>query len=192
MFNSYRKNKLYNHEKSEELLNNKGFLTRVFKPLFKIITKSWHMYIIGFLFGLGFDTATEIALLGISATQASQGMTIWAIMIFPLLFMSGMCLIDTSDGILMLGLYGWAFVKPARKLFYNMTITLMSFLIAFFIGGLEGLSIIADKLQLKSEFWIYISNLNENIGNLGFYLIGIFILSWIISLIIYKTADFKK
>ena len=188
MFNSYRKNKLYNHEKAEDIFNNKGLMTRIFKPIFKIISKSWHMYIVGFLFGLGFDTATEIALLGISATQASQGMVIWAIMVFPLLFMAGMCLIDTSDGILMLGLYGWAFVKPARKLFYNMAITLISFMIAFFIGGLEGISIIVDKLHLKSQFWLYISNLNENIGDLGYYLIGIFVFSWIVSLIIYKIS----
>jgi nickel/cobalt transporter (NiCoT) family protein len=189
IFNAYRKNKTYNKEKADDLLNSKGLLVKLFKPIFKFISKSWHMYIVGFLFGLGFDTATEIALLGISAAQASQGMLIWIIMIFPLIFMAGMCLIDTTDGVLMLGLYGWAFVKPARKLFYNMTITLISFLIAFFIGGLEGLALIGNKLQLKTEFWLYISNLNENIGSLGYYLIGIFIVSWLVSLIIYKIAD---
>ena len=192
IFNSYRKNKIYNRKEAEDLFNSKGFLVRIFRPLFNFINKSWHMYIVGFLFGLGFDTATEIALLGISASQASQGMTIWVIMIFPLIFMAAMCLIDTSDGILMLGLYGWAFIKPARKLFYNMTITLISFLIAFFIGGLEGLALIAEKLQLKSGFWSYISSLNENIGNLGYYLIGIFIVSWLISLFIYKITKADK
>ena len=192
IFNNYRKNKKYNFDNAEEVFESKGLLVKIFKPIFKFINKSWHMYIVGFLFGLGFDTATEIALLGISAAQASQGMSIWIIMIFPLIFMAGMCLIDTTDGILMLGLYGWAFVKPARKLFYNMTITLISFLIAFFIGGLEGLALIANKLELKSGFWLYIANLNENLGSLGFYLIGIFIISWLISLVIYKIADSNR
>jgi nickel/cobalt transporter (NiCoT) family protein len=192
MFRSYRKNKIYNQEKAEDLFNNNGLLVRIFKPIFKFINKSWHMYIVGFLFGLGFDTATEIALLGISAAQASQGMSIWAIMIFPLIFMAGMCLIDTTDGILMLGLYGWAFIKPTRKLFYNMTITLISFLIAFFIGGIEGLSLIAEKLHLKSDFWYYISHLNDNIGNLGYYLIGIFIVSWMVSFFIYKISNVNR
>ena len=99
------------------------------------------MYPVGFLFGLGFDTATEIALLGIAATQAVEQTPLWSIMVFPLLFTSGMCLLDTTDGIVMLGAYGWAFVKPVRKLFYNMTITLVSFLIALLIGSLEALSV---------------------------------------------------
>ena len=192
IFNNYRKNKAYNEEAAEKVLNNKGFLARIFNPLFKLINKSWHMYIIGFLFGLGFDTATEIALLGISASQAAQGVTIWVIMIFPLLFMAGMCLVDTTDGILMLGLYGWAFIKPARKLFYNMTITLISFLIAFFIGGLEGLAVISSKLNLNTGFWAYIANLNNNIGSMGYYLIGIFIISWLISFLIYKLNKLDK
>lgn len=192
VFNNYRKNRKYDEEYAEKVFDSKGFFARLFRPLFKLVNKSWHMYVVGFLFGLGFDTATEIALLGISATQAAQGVTVWAIMVFPLLFMAGMCLIDTSDGILMLGLYGWAFIKPARKLFYNMTITLISFTIAFFIGGLEGLAIISEKLNLSSGFWNYVSLLNDNIGNLGYYLIGIFVICWIVSLIIYKYSDLDK
>ena len=107
------------------------------------------MYPVGFLFGLGFDTATQIAFY--AATLAAQQVSVWAIMIFPALFTAGMCLIDTTDGIVMLGAYGWAFVKPMRKLFYNMTITFISFLIAFLIGGLEVLSIIGSKLQAAGE-----------------------------------------
>lgn len=192
VFNNYRKSREYDEEYAEKVFDSKGFFARFFRPLFKLVSKSWHMYIVGFLFGLGFDTATEIALLGISASQAAQGVTIWAIMVFPLLFMAGMCLIDTSDGVLMLGLYGWAFIKPARKLFYNMTITLISFMIAFFIGGLEGLAIISEKLNLNTGVWNYISHLNDNIGNLGYYLIGIFIASWLISLLIYKFSNLDK
>jgi high-affinity nickel-transport protein len=99
--------------------------------MFAMIRRSWHMYPLGVLFGLGFDTATEIGLLGISAAEASKGLPIWSIMVFPALFAAGMCLIDTTDNILMLGAYGWAFVKPVRKLYYNMTITFVSVVVAF-------------------------------------------------------------
>ena len=146
------------------------------------------MYIVGFLFGLGFDTASEIALLGISSTQAAGGLSIWVIMIYPLIFMSGMCLIDTLDGVLMLGIYGWAFLKPMRKLFYNMTITLVSFLVAFVIGGLEALCIISNKLELSGGFWSFINKINDNFGSLEYVIIGIFILSWLISTLIYKCS----
>ena len=105
------------------------------------------MFPLGFLFGLGFDTATEVALLGISATQAAKGVSIWSIMVFPALFAAGMSLIDTTDGILMLGAYDWAFVKPIRKLYYNMTITLVSVVVAVLIGGIEALGLVGDQLQ---------------------------------------------
>lgn len=114
----------YVDEDFDLLLNNRGMLARLFRPLFRLVTKGWHMLPLGFLFGLGFDTATEVALLGISATQAGQGVSIWSIMVFPALFAAGMSLIDTTDGVLMLGAYNWAFVKPVRKLYYNLTITL--------------------------------------------------------------------
>ena len=165
---------------------NRGFLARIFRPMFKIITRSWHMYPLGILFGLGFDTSTEIALLGISATQASNGLSVWSIMIFPLLFTAGMSLIDTTDSILMLGAYGWAFVKPIRKLYYNMTITLVSVLVAIAIGGIEVLGLLADKLQLSGTFWDAVANLNEHFGMIGYIIIGLFILSWAISIAIYK------
>ncbi|HJO94054.1 MAG TPA: HoxN/HupN/NixA family nickel/cobalt transporter [Victivallales bacterium] len=190
-FLKFRDNKVNGlpSDSCEELIEQKGLITKILRPMFKFVSKSWHMYIVGFLFGLGFDTASEIALLGISATQAAAGLSIWTIMIFPLLFMSGMCLIDTMDGILMLGVYGWAFVKPMKKLFYNMTITLVSFLIAFFIGGLEVLGVLSDKLNLQSAFWNYINSLNDNLVHLGYYIIGIFILSWLLSSLIYKIFN---
>jgi nickel/cobalt transporter (NiCoT) family protein len=186
-----RKNKTHSPVNYDcgDIIEQKGLITKILKPMFKFVSKSWHMYIVGFLFGLGFDTATEIALLGISATQAAAGLSIWTIMIFPVLFMSGMCLIDTLDGILMLGVYGWAFVEPMKKLFYNMTITLVSFSIAFFVGGLEVMGILADKLKLHSPFWNYISSLNDNLVHLGYYIIGIFILSWVLSSLIYKVFN---
>ncbi|MCP4180430.1 MAG: HoxN/HupN/NixA family nickel/cobalt transporter [bacterium] len=192
-FLKVRKQKIYGcmDDDCSELIEQKGVITKILKPMFKFVSKSWHMYIVGFLFGLGFDTATEIALLGISATQAAAGLSIWTIMIFPLLFMAGMCLIDTLDGILMLGVYGWAFVEPMKKLFYNMTITLVSFLIAFFIGGLEVLSILADKFNLQSSFWNYINGLNDNLVHLGYYIIGIFVISWLLSSLIYKAFNVR-
>lgn len=177
---------------SEDIFANNGLLVRIFRPLFRFVNKSWHMYLIGFLFGLGFDTATEIALLGISGTQAAQGVSIWVIMLFPLLFMAGMCLVDTTDGVLMLGVYGWAFVKPFRKLFYNMMITLISFMLAFFIGGIEALSIISNEMNLSNGIWYYVNHLSAHMGNLGYYIIGVFILSWIISALIYKLTNAGK
>jgi nickel/cobalt transporter (NiCoT) family protein len=170
------------------LLNSRGLLARAFRPLFRLVTQSWHMLLIGFLFGLGFDTATEVALLGISATQAGQGMSIWSIMIFPALFAAGMSLVDTTDGVLMLGAYNWAFVKPMRKLYYNLVITAVSVVVAALIGGIEGLGLIGDQLGLDGWFWHGIGALNANFNGLGFAIIGVFILAWTASLIIYRYA----
>lgn len=122
-FQSVKRGGIYDEQTLDEFLNQRGLLGRFFRPLFRLIDSSWKMYPLGVLFGLGFDTATEVGLLGISANQAAQGLSIWSILLFPALFTAGMSLIDTTDGILMLGAYGWAYVKPIRKLYYNMTIT---------------------------------------------------------------------
>ena len=174
------------------LLNKRGFASRLFRPLFTLIRKSWHMYPLGFLFGLGFDTATEVALLGISATQAAKGVSIWSIMVFPALFAAGMSLIDTTDGILMLGAYDWAYVKPIRKLFYNMTITLVSVVIAILIGGIEALGLLMNQMHLSGPFWNVISALNSNFNNLGFIIIAIFVLAWAASVVIYRYKDYDR
>ncbi|MBV9656173.1 MAG: HoxN/HupN/NixA family nickel/cobalt transporter [Acetobacteraceae bacterium] len=168
------------------LLNNRGVLARLFRPLFRLVTAAWHMFPLGFLFGLGFDTATEVALLGISATGVAKGLSIWSIMVFPALFAAGMSLIDTTDGVLMLGAYNWAFIKPIRKLFYNLTITLVSVVVAFLIGGIEALGLIGDQLDLSGPFWDAIGALNDNFNNLGFIIIGVFIAAWIGSILIYR------
>ena len=160
----------------------------MFRPLFRLVTQSWHMLPLGFLFGLGFDTATEVALLGISATQAGQGMSIWSIMVFPALFAAGMSLVDTTDGVLMLGAYNWAFVKPMRKLFYNLVITAVSVVVAVVIGGIEGLGLIGDQLGLEGWFWNGIGALNDNLNGIGFIIIGVFVFAWVASLIIYRYA----
>ena len=172
------------------LLNGRGFSARIFRPLFRLIRKSWHMYLLGFLFGLGFETATEVALLGISGTQATQGTSVWAIMVFPALFAAGMSLVDTTDGVLMLGAYQWAFVKPVRKLFYNMAITLVSVVVALCIGGIEALGLLESRLHLSGVFWDAIEALNGSFNGLGFIIIGIFIAAWIVSVLIYRYKGF--
>ncbi len=176
----------YVDEDFDILLNSRGVLARLFRPLFRLVTKGWHMFPLGFLFGLGFDTATEVSLLGISATQAAQGISIWSIMVFPALFAAGMSLIDTTDGVLMLGAYNWAFVKPIRKLYYNLTITLASVVVAFLVGGIEALGLIGDQLSLSGWFWNGVGALNENFNSLGFIIIGVFVAAWVGSIIIYR------
>jgi nickel/cobalt transporter (NiCoT) family protein len=168
------------------LLANHGFLSRALRPLFRIITRSWHMYPIGFLFGLGFETASEIAVLGISAHEASQGMSPLSILVFPALFTAAMALVDTTDGVLMVGAYGWAFVNPVRKLWYNLTITAVSVLVAMLIGGVEALGLLAAKFNLAGRFWNLVNALNDDLASFGFVVIGLFVLSWIVSAMIYR------
>ena len=162
-----------------------GLLARLFHPLFRIIEKSWHMYPLGLLFALSFDTATEIGLLGISASQVSRGMSPFLILIFPALFTAGMALIDTTDGVFMVGVYGRAFVNPARKLWYNLTITAVSILVAGLIGGIETLGLLATRFNLAGTFWNAVIALNENSVTFGCFVIGLFVASWILSALIY-------
>lgn len=182
----------YVEDDFDMLLGNRGLLARLFRPLFRLITRSWHMYPLGLLFGLGFDTATEIGLLGISAVEASRGLPIWSILVFPTLFTAGMTLVDTTDGILMLNIYHWAFIKPIRKIYYNMTITFVSVIIALIVGSTEALGLMIDKLTLKGAFWDAVASLNRNFGNLGFVIIGLFVASWIVSIAIYRWRDYDN
>ncbi len=174
------------------LLSGRGLLARIFRPLFRMISRSWQLYPIGFLFGLGFDTATEIGLLGISASQAAQGMSFWTIMIFPALFTAGMSLMDTTDSVMMTGAYGWAFVHPIRKLWYNLTITAASVVVAIFVGGIEALGLIGDKLGLEGGMWAAVGSFNDNLTNFGYAVAGIFVASWIISMTIYRAKGYGK
>jgi len=175
------------------LLSAKGGLfARIFWPLFCMIASSWHMYPLGFLFGLGFDTATEIGLLGISAAEASDGLSIWSILAFPALFTAGMTLIDTTDSILMLGAYGWAFVKPLRKLYYNMTITFVSIVVALIVDGIETLGLIGDEFGRTGVLWDAVISLNDNFGVLGYLIIGIFVVSWLVSVAIYRLKGYSQ
>jgi high-affinity nickel-transport protein len=170
----------------DDLLSQKGALGRLFRPAFRFVAKSWHMYPLGLLFGLGFDTATEIGILGVSAAEASKGLPIWSIMVFPALFTAGMSLVDTTDGVLMLSAYGWAFAKPIRRLYYNLTITFISVLVAVVVGGIEALGLLADALSLDGPFWAAVGALNANFGHLGYLLLALFALSWLVSIAIYR------
>lgn len=179
-------------EQDVVLLVSGSVMTRLYRFAFNLVNKSWHMYLVGFLFGLGFDTVTEVGLLGISATGATSGMSVWSIMVFPLLFASGMALIDSLDNFVMVGAYGWAFNKPIRKLYYNMTITATSVVIAVVIGGLEGLGLLADKLGLQGGLWRGVEVLNDNLGSVGYAAIVLFVVLWILSALNYRRKNYDS
>jgi len=174
------------------LLAGGGLLARIFRPVFGIVRKSWHMYPLGLLFGLGFDTATEIGLLGISAAEASRGMPIWSIMVFPALFTAGMSLVDTADNVLMVGAYGWAFTKPIRKLYYNLTITFVSVVVALLVGGIEALGLIAKQASLRGAFWESVAALNNNFGSIGYLIVAVFVVCWGISALVYRWKRYDR
>ena len=186
-FREVKRGGIYNDVTLDETLNQRGLMGRFFRPLLKIVGNSWNMYPIGVLFGLGFDTATEVGLLAIVGTQAGRGLPIWSILIFPFLFTAGMCLLDTTDGVLMLGAYGWAFVKPVRKLYYNLNITFVSVLVAVVVGAIEVFSIVQSQANLSGPFWDAVGNLSNNFGLIGGIIIGLFVLSWALSTVIYKV-----
>lgn len=169
-----------------------GLMARLFRRVFNLVNKSWHMYPVGFLFGLGFDTATEVGLLAISATSASHGISLWSIMVFPVLFAVGMALIDSLDNFVMVGAYGWAFSKPVRKLYYNITITAASVVVALFIGGVEALGLISEKLELTGGIWTPINAISDNFGQIGYWIIGIFVLCWLISAVNYYVRGYDQ
>jgi nickel/cobalt transporter (NiCoT) family protein len=191
-FGKVRRGEPYDNDDLDLLLNSRGWLARLFRPLFRFVSKPLWMLPLGFLFGLGFDTATEVSLLGLSASQASQGMSIGAVLVFPVLFAAGMSLVDTTDGVPMLGAYDWAFVRPIRKLYYNLTITLVSIVVALGIGGIETLGLFADQFSLKGGFWDVIGKLNDNFNNLGFIIIGVFIVAWVASFVIYRVKGYDE
>ncbi len=188
MFGSVKSGGTYSEQGLEDYLNNRGLLARLLRPAMRLIRKSWHMYPLGVLFGLGFDTASEVALLGLAATSGAGHLPVALILVLPALFAAGMSTIDATDGILMLGAYGWAYVKPIRKLYYNLNITLVSVIIAFAIGGIEILSIIARQLNLTGGIWSAITNLD--FGFIGVGIIVVFLGSWAISTLIYRWRGY--
>lgn len=191
-FRRVRQDGRYVEEDLDMFLAQGGLMTRIFRRFFRFIGGSWQMYPLGFLFGIGFETATEVALLGMSAEQASSGLPVLSILVFPALFTAGMTLVDTTDGVLMLGAYGWAFVKPIRKLYYNITITLVSVIVALLIGGIEAFGLIGAGLDRSGVFWTAIARLNQNFGSLGYLIIGLFAVSWLVSMLIYKLKRYDE
>jgi high-affinity nickel-transport protein len=192
VFRRVKNGKAVGDEELNLMMAGGGLFARACRSLFRLIEASWHMYPLGFLFGLGFDTATEVGLLGIAAAEGSGGLSMWSILVFPALFTAGMTLIDTTDSILMVGAYGWAFVKPIRKLYYNLTITFVSVVVAVIVGGVEALGLLADKFGLRGGLWNGVASLNDNFGMLGYLIIGIFAASWIVSVLLYRLNGYDR
>jgi high-affinity nickel-transport protein len=178
-------------EDIDALLQQRGWLARLFRPLFRFVASSWQLFPIGLLFALGFETASEVSLFGIAA-ETSHKVPNWTILVFPALFAAGMTLVDTLDGVLMLGAYGWAYRNPVRKLFYNATITTISVMVALVIGGIETLGLMADHFALRGVFWGWISDLNANFGTLGYGIVALFVASWIVSVVIYHANGYAR
>jgi high-affinity nickel-transport protein len=175
-----------NRNELESLLDNRGFLNRYFRPLFKIVRKPWQIYPVGVLFGLGFDTATEVALIAISVgIGVTSAVPVWMILVLPFMFTCGMVLIDTSDGVMMRVAYGWAFMNPLRKIYYNLTVTIISVLVAIAIGSVELLQVMANELRLSGAFWDWLIGLDFE--SIGFGIIVIFVASWLISTALWKV-----
>lgn len=178
-------------EELDNLLENRGFLNRYFRGLFRIVSKPWQIYPIGVLFGLGFDTASEIALIAISVgVGVSSRIPILWILVLPLMFTCGMVLVDTTDGVTMRLAYGWAFLNPIRKIYYNLTVTIISVMVAFAIGGVELLNVFATELRLKGPIWSSVSVLDFE--TLGFGIIGIFAITWVASVAYWKYKGLDR
>jgi len=189
-FRLVKRGEPYTDQDLDGMLSRMGTIGRTVRPVIRLVDSSWKMYFVGFLFGLGFDTATQVGLLGIAAAAGTQGVPIWSILLFPLLFTAGMCIVDTADGVLMLGAYGWAFVHPVRKLYYNMTITAVSIFIALVVGGIEVLSLLSDQLSLHGWFW-------DRVNSLDFFWVGIliicvFVCSWVGSIAAYRLLGYRE
>jgi high-affinity nickel-transport protein len=185
------KNEELRQAELEKLLDNRGFLNRYFRPLFKIVQRPWQIFPIGVLFGLGFDTATEVALIAISAgIGVSSSIPIWMILVLPLMFTCGMVLIDTTDGVTMRMAYGWAFMNPIRKIYYNLTVTIISVLVALAIGSAELIQVVATELDLTGELWSWLNNLDFE--TIGYGIIVIFLVTWLVSVAVWKIRRFDQ
>jgi high-affinity nickel-transport protein len=180
----------YSDEELEKHLNSRGLLMRFFGPIARRIDKSWKMYPLGILFGLGFDTATEIGLLVLAGSSVVAGLPWWAIISLPLFFAGGMSLLDTIDGSFMNFAYGWAFSKPVRKVYYNIIITGLSVAVALFVGGLEICQVIAGQLNLTGGFWDYA--LAFNLNSAGYFIVGAFVVVWAVALLIWRYGKIEE
>ncbi len=180
----------YDEAVLEEHLNNRGFLNRVFGRFTRSIDKSWKMYPLGMLFGLGFDTATEIALLVLAGTSAASGLPWYAILCLPVIFAAGMSLLDTIDGSFMNFAYGWAFSQPVRKVYYNITVTGLSIAVALIIGTATLLSMLSEQFGWTGGFWSWVGGLDLNI--IGFVIVGMFVLTWVVALLVWRLGRIEE
>jgi high-affinity nickel-transport protein len=181
----------YDRESLEMDLTAGGFMTRIFGRLFRVIRHSWQMYPVGFLFGLGFDTASEVAILAISAGAAAKGLPFLSVIALPLIFAAGMSLMDTADGAFMAKAYSWAFASPIRKVFYNLTMTSLSVFVALFVGLVELMQVLIQTLGLKGGVFGAIASF-DLIGRAGYFIVAAFILAWAAALMIYKARGIDQ
>jgi high-affinity nickel-transport protein len=200
-FQAVRRGGSLDDEALHDHLDNRGLLARLFRPALRLVDRSWKMYPVGVLFGLGFDTASEVGLLGLSAAFGAGGqLPVGLILLLPLLFTAGMSLADTTDGVLMLGAYGWAFVKPIRKLWYNLSITFVSVMVALVIGAVEALQVIGQQTGGitasgaatvgNGPFWSLVNRVD--LANLGMVIVGVFLVSWLGSSVLYRVAGYDR
>ncbi len=180
----------YDESAFEEELRKRGLMNRIFGRLGDRIDKSWKLYPLGVLFGLGFDTATEITLLVLSGSAVVSGLPWWAILALPLLFAAGMCLFDTIDGVLMNVAYGWAFIRPARKVYYNVVVTVVSVVIALGIGLLELGSLLAEQLGWDGPFWSWLAGIDLEYA--GYAIVGLLLVTWIVAVVVWRVGRFEQ
>ncbi|MFT4043474.1 MAG: HoxN/HupN/NixA family nickel/cobalt transporter [Gordonia sp. (in: high G+C Gram-positive bacteria)] len=180
----------YDEARLEEHLNNRGFVNRLLGRFMKVVRAPWHMYPIGVLFGLGFDTATEVALLVLAGSSAAAGLPWYAILCLPVLFAAGMSLFDSIDGSFMNFAYGWALANPVRKVYYNLIITGLSVLVAVVIGTIEIAALLADRFEWGGGFWEKVAGIDLNI--LGFVIVGLFVITWAISVLVWRYGRIEE
>jgi nickel/cobalt transporter (NiCoT) family protein len=180
----------YNDAELEEQLNKRGLMNRFLGPLARRIDAPWKMYPIGFLFGLGFDTATEVALLVLAGTAVVGGLPFYAVLSLPILFAAGMSLFDTADGCFMNFAYDWAFARPVRKVYYNITITGLSVFVAVFIGATELLGLLGQDARLTGPGWAWLENFNINTA--GFIIVGVFVVTWAAALAVWRFGKIEQ
>jgi high-affinity nickel-transport protein len=180
----------YDDQQLEEQLNKRGLMNRFLGPLARRVDTPWKMYPIGFLFGLGFDTATEVALLVLAGSAVVGGLPFYAILSLPILFAAGMSLFDTADGCFMNFAYDWAFAKPVRKVYYNLTVTGLSVFVAVFIGAVELLGLLAQDTNLNGSFWTFMQTFNINTA--GLFIVGVFVVTWVVALAVWHFGRIEQ
>src|SRR5262249_40708980 len=180
----------YKEEELEEQLAKRGLMNRILGPLARWVDARWKVYRAGVLFGLGFDTATEIALLVLAGSAVVSGLPFYAILSLPILFAAGMCLFDTADGCFMNFAYDWAFARPIRKVYYNLTITRLSVLVAFFTGTVENLNLIGHNYRLSGVLWTFMGGFNIN--KAGFVVVGVFVVTWAVALAVWRFGKIEQ